>query len=78
MTVFSTPSRARNTLALRTPFSAHWFLTFDSQKPRRERRVYYPAAIKTPTEASVEPEILTTRALQAILLRCDSNLVTAT
>jgi hypothetical protein len=29
MTVFSTPNRARNTLALRTPFSAHWFLTFD-------------------------------------------------
>ena len=29
MTVFSTPNRARNTPALRTPFSAHRFLTFD-------------------------------------------------
>jgi hypothetical protein len=29
MTVFSTPNKARNTLAWRTPFSAHRFLTFD-------------------------------------------------
>jgi hypothetical protein len=29
MTTWSTPNKARNTLALRTPFSAHWFLTFD-------------------------------------------------
>ena len=28
-TVFSTPNRARHTLALRTPFSAHRFLTLD-------------------------------------------------
>jgi len=29
MTNSSTPNRARNTLALRTPFSVHRFLTFD-------------------------------------------------
>jgi hypothetical protein len=31
-TVFSTPNRARHTVAFRTPFSAHWFLFFDSSE----------------------------------------------
>jgi hypothetical protein len=29
MTDLSTPNKARNTLALRTPFPVHRFLTFD-------------------------------------------------
>jgi hypothetical protein len=58
MTVFSTPNKARNTLALRTPFSAHWILTSTSQKPKRERRVRYSTTITTPTDASVEPKML--------------------
>jgi hypothetical protein len=29
MTTSSTPAKARHTLALRTPFSVHRFLTFD-------------------------------------------------
>jgi hypothetical protein len=32
MTVFSTPKRARHRLAFRTPFSAPWFLFFDSSE----------------------------------------------
>jgi hypothetical protein len=32
MTVFSTPRRARHKVAFRTPFSAHWFLFFDSSE----------------------------------------------
>src|SRR5665811_2446889 len=39
MTVFSTPNSARHRLTSRTPFSAHWFWTLDSPKPKRERRV---------------------------------------
>jgi hypothetical protein len=32
MTVFSTPSRARHRVAFGTPFSAAWFLFFDSSE----------------------------------------------
>jgi hypothetical protein len=33
ITVFSTPNTDRHTLAARTPYSALWNLTFDSQGP---------------------------------------------
>jgi hypothetical protein len=32
ITVLSTPKRARHRLAFRTPFSARWFLFFDSSE----------------------------------------------
>src|SRR5664279_5873879 len=39
MTVRSTPSRRRNTLTLRTPFSDPWFLAFDSSETYTEHGV---------------------------------------
>jgi hypothetical protein len=60
MTVFCTPNKARNTLVLRTPFSAR--SVTDPRQARnleRERRASYPLADASPTDTSGEPFFVT-------------------
>jgi hypothetical protein len=41
-----------HTLALRTPFPVHRFLTRDNQKPKRERGVAHSQPVTTPTQSA--------------------------
>src|SRR5690242_15613843 len=56
-TVLSTPNRPRHRLAFRTPFSAHWFLFFDSSETYAENGVLSSQPLRPPTEESGEPEM---------------------